>query len=184
MKKLAIVVGALSILFNVFFCVRESNLAIMLSANGLKSGSITYFTERDEIAGRQFSFFQTTTNKGEPVLVQAERTKLGFWKIVKEERLSENKHFIDLSWVDFAGTRRYTEKENAIREKEWHFVYCGDDAIKAIELYPEQLPENAAVNIQQAGEVYLIHIVVYGEGEFSLGVRTALEENGCVTPLT
>ena len=103
---------------------------------------------------------------------------------MKEERLSENKRFIDLSWVDFAGIRRYSEKENEIREKEWHFVYCGDDAIKAIELHPEQLPENAAVNIQQAGEVYLIHIVIYGEGEFSLGVRAALEENGCVKPLS
>ena len=68
-------------------------------------------------------------------------------------------------------------------ERGWHFVFCGDDAVKLVELYPEQLPENAAVQIQQAGEFYLIYVVVYSEDGFRLEVRVALEENGCVEPM-
>lgn len=168
----------------VLFLLWANSFSLMLHGAGLSRDGVIYLLEQKERnSDVEVKLFQTTTYGGELALVRAQKNKLGIWRIENMEKTTEKMRFIDMGWMEASVMRRYSEKEIGIRERGWHFVFCGDDAIKLVELYPEQLPENAAVNIQQAGEFYLIYVVVYGDDGFSLDVRAALEENGCVEPL-
>jgi len=173
------------VVLTVLLLLWVNSFSLMLYGAGLNRDGVIYVLEQKEINnGLEVKMLQTTTKDGELALVWAQKNKLGIWQIENMESTTEEIRFLDMSWMEPSVMRRYSEKEIGIRERGWHFVFCGDDAIKLVELYPEQLPENAAVNIQQAGEFYLIHVVVYDDDGFLIEVRAALEENGCVEPMS
>ena len=160
----------------------DGGFAAALEAAGL-NGYVDHIEELDLDQGREFRVFQGTTKEGKPALARAEKNELGLWEIVTLKTLTREKGCIEISWVKAAGERRYSRWDDPVQEKEWHYVYYGNDAVKAIELHPEQMPQNAAVSIQQDGATYRIHVVIYGAGGFLMFVREALEANGCVEPM-
>lgn len=160
----------------------DGGFAAALEAAGLNE-IVFDIEELDSYQGQVFRVFQGTTKEGKPALVRAEKNDSGLWEIVTLRTLAKEKGRIEISWVKAAGERRYSRWDEAVQEKEWHYAYYGNDAVKAITLKAEQLPKNAAVSIWQSGEAYRIHVVVYGEGGFVLSVGEALEENGCVEPI-
>jgi len=129
-------------LLAVFILLQASSFQLSLHFAGLDKESVLYAEELD-VDQAEFKVFQTTTNEGKLALVRANKNKLGFWYIEDIEAQTEEKSFINMSWIKGAGMRRYSHKDMGIDEKEYHFMYGGDDAIKTIELYSEQLPENA-----------------------------------------
>lgn len=181
MKIRKIVTVSICFLLVAFIVLQQSSFQLALSFAGLSSKQIQYVEKLDEDQ-TIFKVFQTTTKEGELALVRTEKNDLGFWQVVDIETPTEEDPFINMAWIGSATMRRYDEAAIGIREREYHFAYCGNDAIKTVELHEHQLPKNAAVNIQQAGEFYLIHIIAFASEEFALSIRSALEENGCVPP--
>ena len=161
----------------------DGGFAAALEAADL-NGYVQDIEKLDMYQGQEFRVFQGTTKDGKPVLARAEKKEDGLWEIVTVKTLPREKGRMEMSWVKDAGERRYSRWDKAVQEKEWHYVYYGNDAVKAVELRPEQLPKNTAVSIRQEGEIYLVHVVIYGEAGFLLSIGEALEENGCVEPLS
>ena len=198
-KIAGIVIGVLSVVLNMFLAAlllqrfnREEDtllpmdpaFAAMLEDAGLRKDSILYLKELGFNMGRQFKVFQATTEDGALVLAYAEKSEdSGTWEITRSESTTEAVPYIRLAWFGDTQTRKYNRWDTKVTETEWHYAYCGNDAVKAIVLDSEQLPENVAVNIRQEGRFYLIHVVVYAVENFSLDVRAVLEENGCVKPI-
>ena len=164
----------------------HNSFSLMLRVNGLSRDGVRYIAELDEsrsIGSKGEKIFQTTTKDGELALGVAQKNKLGIWRIQLLEVTTQEDRFINMIMVESSAIRKYESKDGGW-ENGWHFVYCGDDAIDLVVLHEEQLPENTAVKIWQANEFYLIYLVTYGDRNNSFDVHAALEENGCVKPLS
>lgn len=186
-KTIAICVGILVILLATSIIVWSScSFSIAVYCADLDTEAISYIEQRSiDGNGDEFSVFRTRTNEGNLALVYALRDKFGFWHIDRIKSADATQKYTSIAWVEGAGIRRFSHLEKPSFEKEWHFVYCGDDAVKAIEIFPEQLPNNSAVNIQQSGEFYVIHLVIFSSESVDLNLldlREVLIENGCVNP--
>lgn len=198
-KIALVVIGVLSVALNLFLAARlwqqpdreEDSLppmdpafAAILEDAGLSRDDITYLKELGRDGKAEFKIFQTTTKEGELALVCAQKPESGVWEIARSKNTAEDMPYISIPWVGDSQTRKYNRWDTEVKEVEYHYAYCGNDAVKAITLEPEQLPKNAAVNIRQEGSFYLIHVVVYStDGAPNIAVREALEENGCVKPM-
>lgn len=65
---------------------------------------------------------------------------------------------------------------------EWHMLYYGNNAIKLIEFLPGQIPENVAIDIRQAGNIYSIHLINFGDPYVlpNIDIYSLLLEAGCI----
>lgn len=154
---------------------------IAVSFADLKSRPISFIQQLDvDSNGNQFCVFQAYTDEGNLALAYATRNELGFWHVDRVKSANETQKYAAIAWSKGAGVRRFTHLENAIFEHEWHFVYTGNDAIKAISFSPGQLPDNSTVNIQQAGKQYTIHLIVFSAESVAFDLRELLIQNGCV----
>lgn len=192
--------GVLSVILNLFLAAffwqrlnreedtlppMEPAFAAMLEEAGLKQDGVRYLKELGFDMGCQFKVFQTTAQDGTLVLAYAEKSEdSGAWEITRSESSAEGMPYISFMWFGGRQTRKYNRWDTEVVEQEYHYAYCGNDAVTDIRLRPEQLPENAAVNIRQEGSFYLIHVALYSTGGMpQVSVREALEENGCVKPM-
>lgn len=184
-KILAICIGAFLVLLTTAVIVWKTySFSAAVHFANLNTDAISYVEQLDiDSNGDEFCVFQTRTSEGNLALVYATRDKLGFWHIDRIKRASATPKYTSLAWVEGAGIRRFSHVEVPTFEQEWHFVYCGDDAIKSIELLPGQLPDNSTVNIQQTGKTYLIHLIVFSSEELDLdmlNLRELLIQSGCI----
>ena len=109
----------------------------------------------------------------------------GVWNIsnldVEEPKKSK---VVSVGWTQDGGLRRFVDTEDVNFGQEWHFAYCGDNAIQKVELQKGQIPENVTVNIQQAGNLYWIHVISFADSDvindFNANLIGVLEENGCI----
>ncbi len=184
-KILVICIGTLLVLLATAVIVWKTHrFSVAVHFANLNTDPISYVEQLDiDSNGDEFCVFQTRTNEGNLALAYATRDILGFWHINRIKSASATQKYTSLAWVKGAGIRRFSHLDAPIFEQEWHFVYCGDDAIKSIELLPGQLPSNSTVNIQQTGENYLIHLIVFSSEELDLdmlNLRELLIQSGYV----
>lgn len=182
-KTLALIIILLVIV--VFFIIRANSFVFALKNEGLTTGDIHTVEEHDYDAnGREFKVVQTTSKSGELALALLTKNQFGFWSVTQCDVATADKQrdSVRIGWIQDGGAKRFTHTENAIFEQEWHLAYCGANAIKRIEIFPEQMPANVTVNIQQDGELYWIHVISFAEGEVlnDFDLMTILEENGCI----
>lgn len=187
MKRKVLWIGSIVVVLMaaVFLIWRANSLRLALSGAGLCADAITEIVELDaDSNGEVFQILKTTSETGEIALVRVVKNTLGFWRVetINTIRREEQMDYVSIAWVKGAGARRFTHLENAEFENEWHYVYCGEDAVKKIEFAAGELPHNVTVNIQQAGEFYLIHMITFADPEELGGfnIRTLLEKNGFV----
>ena len=176
-KILVICIGTLLVLLATAVIVWKTHgfSATVYFAN-LNTAPISYVEQLDiDSNGDEFCVFQTRTREGDLALAYATRDKLGFWHVNRVKSANATQKHTSLAWVKGAGIRRFSHLDAPIFEQEWHFVYCGDDAIRSIELLPGQLPNNSTVNIQQTGETYLIHLIVFSSEELDLDMLNLRE---------
>ena len=83
------------------------------------------------------------------------------------------------------GVKRFVNTEEVDFVQEWHFAYCGNNAVAKIDLQTGQIPENVTVNIQQAGNTYWIHAISFADSyvinDFNNNLIQILETNGCIS---
>ncbi len=112
------------------------------------------------------------------------KNNLGFWTITsKSGKVAANPNLISIGWIRGGGAKRFIYTENAEFENEWHIAYYGNKATKLIYFLPGQIPENVTVNIQQAGELFWIHIITFANPDVlnSIDIQTLLIKNQCIT---
>ena len=101
----------------------------------------------------------------EQKIIRIQRSWYGLWHVTGaglEMPGAASDHRLVFSDVLMADTDKETPLEDELTEE--HFVYCGRDAVKPIEVSEELLnifPINAAVQLKQSGSVYLLNITVY-----------------------
>lgn len=175
-------IAAIVLLVLIIYCiVAHNSLNIALKRAGYQTDGIRRVVELEkDSTGCLFSVFQVYSDDGKIALIYAKRDSLGFWHLSGIDDYKEEKGYASLVWSKGAGIRRFSFTDNPVFEWEWHFVYCGNNAIKEIVIEPDQIPENCAVNIQQAGEFYLIHIVTFAENPESIEIGEILTDNGCI----
>lgn len=131
----------------------------------------------------EFKVIKTSSKNNEIVLAIITKNSMGFWNVTKTtEATSVSPNMASIAWIRGGGAKRFAHTSNAIFEHEWHYVYYGTNAISLIEFLPGQIPENVTVNIQQAGEQFLIHFITFAEPDVlnSINVETLLKDNKCI----
>jgi hypothetical protein len=129
---------------------------------------------------QEFRVIKTSSKDREIVLAILTRDGLGFWTVTSVSGEAQaDPHLESIGWIRGGGVRRFSHSEDPDFSHEWNLVYYGNNAIQHILFRPGQLPENVAVNIQQAGEEYLIHIISFADPEVlnSIDIPALLEEN-------
>lgn len=175
----------LSSLLITFFILQANSLTIALSSSNIESDNLREVVELDTLMGdKYFKVIQSTSKDGALALVQLEKNWLGFWEVIKVNtpKTDAGQTYASTAWVKGAGTQRYTATDVPEFSYEWHYVYCGNDAMKWISFAEGTLPDNITVNVQQLGEFYIIHTVSFADpadlGGFS--IPGYLKENGFI----
>lgn len=110
------------------------------------------------------------------------KNAVGFWQVSRKNDVENGGNRV-CSWRDTISLRRFSIADKLTNEYESHLLYCGNNAIKNIEIPPEALPTNVAVHIYQAGEVYMLHFVTFGEMDATnqINCTAILEDLGCIS---
>lgn len=163
---------------------RCNSLSVAMQFADLEPKSITCIEQLSvDSNGDPFSVFQCRTKAGELALVHATKDGLGFWHIQRIKTTTASERCTSIAWVEGAGIRRFSPSDDPVFENEWHFVYCGDDAVQELKFLPGQLPDNSTVNIRQSGAFYIIHLILFSSESMdteTLELRNVLVENGCI----
>ena len=175
----------LSCILITFFILQANSFTIALNCSNIESANLREIVELDTLTDdKPFKVIQSTTKSGELALVQLEKNWLGFWEVTKVNtpKTDAGQSYTSTAWVKGAGTQRYTATDIPKFVNEWHYVYCGNDALKWIQFPEGSLPQNITVNIQQIGEFYIIHTISFADpadlGGFS--IPGYLKENGFI----
>lgn len=184
-----VVIAVLLLAVILFFVLQTNSFSLMLRNADLYPGTVTYIVKQGITEGpierrnRPYTVFLSETMPGgRPVLVYAEKNYWGFWYLEDMVIAEDEGDSVGIYWTNQAFYRRYDPNDDPVFETEVQRAYCGRNAVKLIEIKPEQLPPNTAVNVQQAGNVYRIHTVSYVSGETtpSIDFEAILRENGCI----
>jgi hypothetical protein len=90
--------------------------------------------------------------------------------------------YITMGWMRFASMRRYDVTDQTVMDSEVHRVYGGNNATKQIEIPMDLIPPNVSVNVFQAGAVYVIHFVSYGDADSlnQIDMIDLLKQTDCI----
>lgn len=132
--------------------------------------------------GKEFRIIKT--RKGDNLaLVYMEKNNMGFWTVsYTGGNTSPGTRLVSIGWFKNAGIRRYEVSENPSFSSEWHILYYGNNAIKPIDITPEQLPRGIAFNIQQAGSDFSIHLISYETPDIlnQIDIHSLLIDTNCI----
>lgn len=175
MRKPFFIITALIVTTIVCYGIAVLNsFEIALSLSGL-SAEYAYSDSGIDVNGRQLKIISGYSDD-EPIWAYMQKNALGLWSVVYAAKES-------IGWMKPAWIRRFSVTDNPVFEFESHIYYYGNDAIKLIDSSKLDLPQNAAVNVQQAGEKYWVHIVTFvgDDASFSVNVHQLLSDAGFVS---
>lgn len=164
-----------------FLFIRSQSFSLALFFKGYHKGSIQYFDQTYDANEDEMKVLTSTSNDKNIIILHMTKSKLGFWQERRSIDVKDPSTGISsYQWVHPAGSRRYPFGLNGQFEWETHSLYCGSNAVKLIEFKPGQLPENVTVNVQQAGELYFIHLISYADLNIinDLDIPNILLDNG------
>ncbi|WP_028562449.1 hypothetical protein [Paenibacillus pinihumi] len=179
-KKIWISIGILFLTaILVFLILRANSLNLALKSGGY-SVSYTTFERGFNANDRAYTVIGTTKNE-EIKLIYLEKNSLGFWKMWYDSPSIHSK-FASTNWTNIAGFRKFDFQDNPQFTFEFHWLYYGINAVKRIELPLEKLPPGTAVNIQQSGDTYSIHLLSYEQPEKwkNIDIYQLLLESGSI----
>ncbi|WP_429148952.1 hypothetical protein [Anaerotaenia torta] len=165
MKKVHIVSLIILVIAAVYLVFRLNSLSIALRVAGYPHGIAKTLERGFNDSGKEFRIV-TARKDDDLALVCMEKNNMGFWKVLYTGGItSPDMHLISIGWIKNAGIRRYEVDEDLAFSNEWHNLYYGNNAIKRIDIDPGQLPPGVALNIQQGGRDFMIHLITFEEPE-------------------
>jgi len=189
MKKVYIIVIFILvtgiIVFNIF---RINSFSLAIKKAGFNPYDVIPLESDFDANGNEIKIIKTSSNKQEMALVYMVKNKMGFWSVgywsphQHPNGESQETQPVCISWMKPAGIKWYGTDENITSAFEWHLLYYGNNAIKLIEFPPGQIPENVAVDIQQAHNEYIIHLIHFGAPDVlnNINMRSILLEAKCI----
>ena len=171
------------VLAAIFLLVRGNSLSLALRQVELDPGSLHVIHRGWDANGQEYQVLQTANSTGSLALVRCSRNVPGFWRVEDCNPVKDGeRNYAQIGWMESGGVKRFIHTESPVFETEWHFAYSGNNALKLIELAPEQIPDNVTVNIQQAGALYWIYVISFAEPDVlnQFDVIGILRENGCI----
>lgn len=111
---------------------------------------------------REYRVVMQYNADGPPQVARFTKNRLGIWE-VKEVIAPEEEEtdYAEMQWRNTASIVRFSYEEETTWEEELHAVCIGYDAVKKIEISDEMLLPNTTVNVHQAGNAYVLHLVSY-----------------------
>jgi len=178
-KVLLLILGLILICF---FIYKGNSFSFALANAGFNVSDIDTLEHGFDNNNKEFKVIKTSTGKEKVVLAIMTKNKLGIWSISLIHK-NENNGVVSIGWFGDGGVKRYEQTENPIFFNETHIVYYGTNAIKLIELLPDQLPDNVTVSVSQAGEIFSIHLLTRGDSDIlnSINVVDLLIQNKCIS---
>lgn len=154
----------LALILITFLIVYHNSFRIALSESGLNENDIQYIhTGIDDNGSEYRVVFQYMPDRMVKILLLT-KNNIGLWHVTDEVfGPNSDTEYITMGWMRFASIRRYDVEDRTRFDSEVHKVYAGRNAKKQIEIPLDLLPPNVSANVFQAGDVYVIHFVSYGE---------------------
>ncbi len=162
-----------------------NSYGIALRSAGLSKSSIQYLDAGIDDNGQEYrAVFQYRTDDDAIDFALLTKDKLGVWHTTQKSAWpGSDASYSTFAWMNVAGMKRYAVGDATTTEFEVHNVYAGNNAIKLIEIPQEALPSNVTVNVHQAGALFVIHLVYYGEDVDTLNINfpETLKQAGCIS---
>ncbi len=184
-KSVIILFSIAAVLICAFFLLRGFSFQLALGLKGYDTETAVFFHGFDS-QRREYQVIQTENREGSPAILQMKKGALGFWRVVhSREGASPQDKMLLSFWFGDTKLRsgpNLIPGQPVVSESEAHYAYYGENAVGLIEFRPGQLPEHTAVSIQQAGERYWIHLILFTEDVSSadMDLFGILLENGCI----
>ncbi len=182
MKNHKIVLSVAAVLLAAIILLWINNYRLIIAINGLNSRDILY-SGIDDI-GSEYRVIETASNSNNVALAYLSKNKLGIWSLSSSAFYDKSTgQLACIGWMKQAGIKRFSSADDPILEIEWHRIYYGENAIKTISFLPGQIPDNIAVNVQQAGNRYSIHLISYESPDKlnSIDMKEILKKAGCIS---
>lgn len=182
MKNHKIVLSAALVILVAIILLWINNYRLVVAINGLNSRDILYSGIDDN--GSVYRIIETVPNRNKIALAYLSKNKLGIWSLSSSASYDKTTgQLASIGWMRQAGIKRFLASDNPIFETEWHRIYYGENAIKAISFLPGQIPGNIAVNIRQAGNQYSIHLISYESPDKlnNINMKEILKKAGCIS---
>lgn len=160
------------------FNLQQNSLTLQFKKQGYDTNDIEEIYISTCNDNTEYAVCATNTAEGDPVLVLAEKNSLGFWRITKAKKIADENPFDAIALLNVSDISRFDYDSDMTQRCQWHYFYCGNDAIKSLDTLQTLMPENVAVNVRQAGSEYLIHVIAFEQTD--LDVRAVLCENALV----
>jgi hypothetical protein len=131
----------------------------------------------------EFMVVSTRYKNSDITIVHLTKNKWGFWKIKNSQKNKDiETDVLSYKWLIHAGAKQFNYELNPYFEKELHVLYYGTNALKLVKFKPGEIPENVTINIQQAGNVYYIHLISFADLELlnSIDIPEILLENAII----
>ncbi len=160
-----ILVIAFALVSTVLLFVYFNSYSIALSKIGLSKNSVVNVDVGLDDNGNEYRIvFQYLPNNALKFAHLAKNT-YGIWTVTEEAHGPDSpSQYISMGWMRIAGMRRYAMEDPNV-EFEVHNMYGGMNAIEQVKVPVDLLPSNVTVNVFQAGELYVIHFIAYGNAE-------------------
>ncbi len=173
----------LALIFITFLIVYHNSFRISLSKAGVSEKYIQYIHTGINDSGNEYRVvFQSLSDNSVKVLLLT-KNNIGIWQVTDEVvGPNSNSEHTTMGWMRFASFRRFDVEDQVRLDSEVHKVYVGKNAIKQIEIPLDLLPPNVSANVFQAGPVYVIHFVSYGEADALNGIDIfdLLRQTDCI----
>ncbi|WP_139906133.1 hypothetical protein [Clostridium thermarum] len=182
-NKRELAIAAILFIAIIALIIRANSFSIALRMAGLNSNYVRIIEHDFGTNDEEFKVIETSSKDSKITLSIVTKNRLGFWKVSSfRGDDTVDPHFTSIAWIKGGGSKRFSSTEDSVFENEWHYAYCGDNAIKEIKFLPGQIPENVTVNIQQGGSKFWIHVISFADpGVLNrFDVKAILEENKCI----
>lgn len=178
-KRFMIIICGVAVLVLGGLLARSFSQTLALKGKGFASRHVV-LVDRGYIGDGQgggVDYQVVTTRKGEAMAaVYMEKNRWGFWRVRYGSEADKTKWESGvLSWMLPAGFRSFASGDRVF-VTERHTLYYGEQAHKLIDIPAETYPPGSAMQVQQAGGTYLVHVTTYEEPESNLpDIRELLE---------
>lgn len=85
-----------------------------------------------------------------------------------------------LAWLTYNGSQFFDDGRALETTFGAHLLFCGNNAIKRIEIPEDALPGNVSVNIWQLENAYILDFAAGGEELSGINCTELLQELGCI----
>lgn len=85
-----------------------------------------------------------------------------------------------LAWLTYNGSQFFGDGKELESTFGAHLLFCGNNAVKRIEIPQDALPGNVTVNIWQSENAYILDFAAGGEELSGINCAELLQELGCI----